>query len=64
MNRDQQARLGKVSRGYGLSPDQRVAQGNLFNTYNDWYTTCPVCGETLTGTLSQLKGHVHDKSGQ
>lgn len=60
MKRDQIARMAKVSRSAGLTPSQRESQRNLFNTYDDWYTTCPVCGETLSGTLKQMREHTHD----
>lgn len=46
-----------LKRRRGMSDAQRAQLTRHFESQSDLYTQCSRCGETLRGTLTELKAH-------
>ncbi len=44
-----------LRRRVGSSTEEREAVAAQLAKFDDWYTTCRVCGKQRTGTIAQLK---------
>jgi hypothetical protein len=45
----------------GPGPELRARIREANEAATDWRATCRVCGETLTGTLAELRAHTHEQ---
>lgn len=46
-----------IKRLSGMDGDGRKALEKVNNSTDDWYATCPVCYERVTGCMQNMKDH-------
>lgn len=51
-----------LRRRAGAGPLTRERMEAMARASLDWYAHCPVCGETLRGSLAELAAHKHETS--
>lgn len=55
---DQKAIVAALEQRLGI-PEGAAAKIAAFNAaQTDWFTTCPKCRKSLSGSIDQLKAHV------
>lgn len=54
---DEKRRAFRYRKSQGMSEETRNSLKSFNEAQKDWTATCRLCGETLTGTLEDLRQH-------
>jgi hypothetical protein len=64
MDRNRKAFERMMGRNFGMSEATKEKLAKQNAQFNDWYGVCRKCGQSLTGSLEELrKGHSCGKEG-